>query len=118
MTSTVHTIDAKGRTLGRVASEAAFTLLGKGRAATARKNIIAPVAVRITNAGAIAIPEKKLTQKTYHRHSGYPGSDRAVMLKEVIEKKGKSEALREAVKGMLPGNKLRDKRLKNLTIEE
>jgi large subunit ribosomal protein L13 len=55
---------------------------------------------------------------TYHSHSGYPGSDRADMLKDVIAKKGYGEAVKRAVKGMLPGNTLRDKRMKNLTVEE
>lgn len=116
MKNTEHTIDAKGQSLGRVASEAAKLLLGKNTT-TVKKNAIADVMVRIINASGLVILDKKMTQKTYHSHSGYPGSDRALMLKDLIAKKGHEEALKRAVKGMLPGNTLRDKRMKNLVIE-
>ena len=114
--NTEHTIDAKGKALGRVASEAAKILLGKNTT-TVKKNAVADVTVRIVNASGLEIAEKKLTQKTYHSHSGYPGSDRAHKLKDIITKKGHEEALKRAVKGMIPGNTLRDKRMKNLVIE-
>ena len=112
-----HKIDAKGRSLGRVASEVATLLLGKNSAAV-KKNAVAEVSVHVVNASGLVITDKKKVQMTYHSHSGYPGSDRADMLKDVITKKGYGEAIRRAVKGMLPGNTLRDKRMKNLTIEE
>jgi large subunit ribosomal protein L13 len=112
-----HTIDASGKSLGRVASEAAKILLGKDTT-TVKKNAVADVTVRITNASALKIAEKKMTQKTYHSHSGYPGSDRQRMLKDIVSLKGYGEALKRAVKGMLPGNTLRDKRMKHLVVEE
>ena len=112
-----HTIDAKGKALGRVASEAARVLLGKDSAAV-RKNVVAGVTVRVINASGLNLTDKKKVQMTYHSHSGYPGSDRADMLKDVIAKKGYGEAVKRAVKGMLPGNTLRDKRMKNLIVEE
>ena len=114
--NTEHTIDAKGQSLGRVASEAAKILLGKNTT-TVKKNAVALVTVRIINASGLEIADKKMTQKTYHSHSGYPGSDRAHKLKDIIAKKGHEEALKRAVKGMIPGNTLRDKRMKNLVIE-
>lgn len=112
-----HTIDAKGKSLGRVASEAATILLGK-TTADVKKNAVADVTVRVQNASGLVISDKKKVQMTYHSHSGYPGSDRADMLKDIIIKKGYGEAVRRAVKGMLPGNTLRDKRMKNLIVEE
>ncbi len=112
-----HTIDAKGKALGRVASEAARVLLGKD-SPSVKKNAVAEVKVRVTNASGLSITDKKKVQMTYHRHSGYPGSDRADMLKDIIAKKGFGEAVKRAVKGMLPPNTLRDKRMKNLIVEE
>ena len=112
-----HVIDATGKSLGRVASEAAKILLAKD-STSVKKNAVANVMVRITNAKGLIISDKKMTQMTYHSHSGYPGSDRALTLKHIVEKKGYSEALKRAVTGMLPGNTLRDRRLKHLIIEE
>ncbi len=112
-----HTIDAKGKSLGRVATEVAVILLGKNTASV-KKNAVAEVTVRVINASGLVIADKKMVQMTYHSHSGYPGSDRADKLKDVIAKKGYGEAVKRAVKGMLPGNTLRDKRMKNLTVEE
>jgi large subunit ribosomal protein L13 len=112
-----YTIDAKGKALGRVASEAASVLLAKNTTSGA-KNVVANVIVRVTNASGLAISEKKMLQKTYHSHSGYLGSDRALTLRHIIDKKGHKEALTRAVKGMLPTNTLRDKRLKHLIIED
>jgi large subunit ribosomal protein L13 len=112
-----HTIDATGKALGRVASEAAKILLGKNTS-TVKKNAVAETSVHIVNASKLNLTDKKKVQMTYHSHSGYPGSDRALKLKDLITKKGYSEALKRAVKGMLPGNTLRDTRMKNLTIDE
>lgn len=111
-----HIIDATGRTLGRVASDAAKVLLAKNTT-TVKKNVVSPMNVRVKNVAALNISEKKLIQKTYHSHSGYPGSDRALSLAHIIKTKGHGEALRRAVKGMLPPNTLREKRLKHLIIE-
>ena len=112
-----HVIDAKGRTLGRVASEVATILLGKNTT-TVAKNVVANVTVRVKNASALSIADKKMKQKTYHSHSGYLGNARSLTLRHIIEKKGHGEALTRAVKGMLPTNTLRDKRLKHLIIED
>lgn len=116
--STRYTIDAAGKTIGRIATEAAVLLMGKDVPADYKKNSVRTVSVSIVNAAKISIQPKKLIQKTYHSHSGYPGSDRATPLQDIIAKKGHEEALRRAIKGMLPGNTLRDKRLKNLHIEK
>lgn len=112
-----HIIDATGKSLGRVASEAAKVLLAKN-ATNVKKNVVANVVVRVQHASALTITDKKRLQKTYHSHSGYPGSDRALTLAYVIATKGYGAALLRAVKGMLPSNTLREKRLKHLIIEE
>lgn len=110
-----YTIDASGRTLGRVASEAAQALLGK-KSAQYVKNFVLPVTVTIENAGKIVVSEKKALQKEYTRYTGYPGGLRIRTLGELIEKKGIDEALRMAVDGMIPRNRLRKERMKRLTI--
>ena len=74
-----HIIDATGKKLGRVASEAAKILLGKDTT-TMKKNAVLNVTVRVKNSSALDITEKKKTEKTYHSHSGYLGSDRALSL--------------------------------------
>ncbi len=112
-----YIINAAGRTLGRVASEAAKVLLAKN-ATNVKKNAVAKVVVRVTHTSQLIVNDKKLRQKTYHSHSGYPGSDRALSLAHVIATKGHKDALMRAVKGMLPTNTLREKRMKHLIIEE
>ena len=67
-----YTIDAAGKKLGRVASEAAIYLLGKNRVDFAR-NTVAGNAVEIINTSKADINENKLLRKKYVRYSGYPG---------------------------------------------
>jgi large subunit ribosomal protein L13 len=112
-----YVIDAKNRTIGRVASEAAMALMGKKRTDFA-KNVVAPVTVTITNAAKTAIPESKLKAKEYQRYSGYPGGLKTATLEEVIAKKGYTMVYRTAIKGMLPKNKLQDRMLKNLKVTD
>ncbi|MEA2702036.1 MAG: large subunit ribosomal protein [Candidatus Parcubacteria bacterium] len=110
-----YTVDAKGRPLGRVASEAASALLGK-KSVQYVKNFVLPVEVTITNAGSLVIGEKKLLQKEYVHYTGYPGGLRTTTLKMLKDKKGIEEVVRRAVDGMIPRNKLRKDRMKRLTI--
>ena len=110
-----YTIDAKGRPLGRVASEAASALLGK-KSPHYVKNLVLPVEVTITNAAALSIGEKKLLQKEYTHYTGYPGGLRTTTLQMLKDKKGIEEVIRKAVDGMIPRNKLRKERMKRLTI--
>ena len=115
---TVVTIDATGRSIGRVATEAAEVLRGKNTADFS-KNRIAGAPVHITNASQVNISsQRKMLGKVYVRYSGYPGGQKKETLKEVAEKKGYSEAVRRAIYGMLPGNKLRPRIMKRLTISE
>lgn len=112
-----YTIDATNKKLGRVASEAAKILIGKDKTSFAR-NIVVDVTVVVTNTSKADIPEKKLEQKTYNHYSGYPGGLKTESMTTIISKKGYSEIFRKAIYGMLPTNKLRAKRIKNLRITE
>ena len=111
-----YTIDAAGKSLGRVASEAAKALMGK-TAADYTPHIRSNVNVVISNASKLRITEKKRLQKIYTR-SGYPGGLKKESLSSLIGRRGASDALRKAVKGMLPRNTMLVARLKNLQISE
>ena len=117
MTMTIYTIDATGRSLGRVASEAASKLLGK-ETGTYQKHLVSEVRVEIVNAAKLKTTPKKMRQETYRRYSGYPGGLKFSTLGELVTKKGWPEALRIAIKGMLPKNKLQDERMQRLIIHQ
>ncbi len=110
-----YTIDATGRTLGRVASEAAQALLGK-KSPQYVKNFVLPVHVTITNASKLSISEKREAQTTYIRYTGFPGGLRSQTMSELKAKKGIEEVVRTTVDGMIPRNKLRKERMKRLSI--
>ncbi|KKU49983.1 MAG: hypothetical protein A3F53_00800 [Candidatus Zambryskibacteria bacterium RIFCSPHIGHO2_12_FULL_48_10] len=112
-----HTIDAKGKVPGRIATQVAVILMGKNRTDFAR-NKIPDVEVEVTSAGGMVLNQKKLTDKKYARHSLYPGGLTLESMAHVVEKKGAKEVLRRAVYGMLPKNKLRPRMMKNLKIHE
>jgi large subunit ribosomal protein L13 len=117
MEKTVYTIDASGRTLGRVASDAAHALLGK-RSAHFVKNEVLPIEVVITNAKKLSLTAKRIAGGSYKRYTGYPGGQRIMSMKEMLEKKGIQEVLRKTVDGMIPRNKLRKERMMRLTIQD
>ena len=110
-----YEIDAQNKRLGRLASEVATILMGKNRADFAR-NTVADAKVKIVNAGKIFVTNKKMDNKIYKNYSGYPGGLKEASMRKVVAVKGMKEALRIAVKGMLPINKLRPRMMKNLTI--
>ena len=112
-----YTINAEGKKIGRVASEAAKILMGK-QSADYASNKVADVFVEITNTSKADISEKKKEEKSYARYSGYPGGLKFPTMAKIISKKGTSEIFRIAVKGMLPKNKLTPTILKNLKITE
>ena len=111
------TIDAQDKSLGRVASAAANALLGK-HAVTFAKNIVADVQVEVVNASLVRISGDKERQKLYIRYSGYPGGQKKESYKQLTTRKGQKEAIRKAVLGMLPKNKLQARRIKLLTIKD
>lgn len=110
-----HVIDATNRALGRVASEAAYHLLGKHSPKITHHQAF-PITVEVQNASKLMLPRKKLRGKIYQSYTGYPSGRREKTLEQVIEKHGYAEVVRRAVKGMLPHNKLQGPRLKNLSI--
>ena len=113
--ATTYTIDATDRTIGRVASEAAHALLGK-RSVHFAKNQALPMRVVIENASKLHLTERRVKGKVYTRYTGYPGGLREVRMDEMITKKGIEEVVRKTVDGMLPRNKLRTPRMKNLIV--
>lgn len=116
-TEKTYTIDAAGKTIGRVASQAAKALMGKTRA-DYTPNIRSDVRVTITNASKLFTTEKKRTGKIYTTYSGYPGGLKKESLGHLGERKGQGEALRRAVRKMLPRNTMLTARLKNLIVTE
>jgi large subunit ribosomal protein L13 len=112
-----YTIDAGGRTLGRVASEAAKALMGKTRA-DYTPNIDSAVKVTVVNASKLFSREKKRTNKTYTTYSGYPGGLKSETWSHLAARKGNAEVIRRAISRMLPRNTMKVARMKNLTITE
>lgn len=117
MTTPIHTIDASGRSLGRVASEAAALLNAKDSIHFV-KNRVADVTVKVINAAKVRVSGNKLKENVHKSYSGYPGGLKEMPLVYVVEKKGYTELIKHAVLGMLPKNKLQDVRIKNLVVEE
>lgn len=111
------TIDASGKSIGRIATRAAHVLLGKDRTDFA-KNVTAPVTVVVENMRRAIVTGSKETQKKHKRYSGYPGGLKEESLQLVISKKGYGEVLRKAVERMIPRNRLRKNRMKNLIIND
>lgn len=112
-----YTIDAAGKKLGRVATEAASLLMGK-KLATFEKNTVAEVSVHVKNASQISLDRKKVGQTEFRHHSGYRGGLYATSMEQFIKEKGYPELMRKTVYGMLPTNKLRSKMIKNLVVTE
>ncbi|SRR3989344_2517246 len=111
------TIDAKGRSIGRVSSEAASILRGKFNTDFERQ-VLPRVKVRIINAKSSRLNPGKFRSKKYTRYTGYPGGFKKETPEDVITKKGYTELFRRAVYGMLPTNKLRARLIKNLEVIE
>jgi len=105
-------LDAKEYSLGRLATKVVLLLMGKD-SPSFRPHLPGTKIVQIQNIGDVKITGKKMTSKIYYHHSGYPGGLKKTSLEKVF-KKNPEEVLRRAVYGMLPKNKLRDKRIKRL----
>jgi large subunit ribosomal protein L13 len=97
-------VDADGKILGRLASEVANLLRGKNKPQYADFLDMGDFVV-VVNAEKIRVTGKKLEQKRYYSHSGYPGGIKEISLKDLKERKPE-EVIRKAVWGMLPKNKL------------
>lgn len=103
--------------LGRLASRIAVLLMGKHKPTFDPSTDCGDYVV-VTNCAALYTTGNKKWRKTYYRHNTRPGSLRAVTMDVLMEKHGGSEVLRKAVSGMLPKNRLRDKRLARLKAFE
>ena len=99
-----YVVDADGRTLGRLATAVADTLRGK-RKPEFTPHVDTGDFVIVVNAEKVRVTGKKLDEKIYYRHSGYPGGLKSRPLRAELERRP-TEVLRHAVKGMLPRNRL------------
>ena len=117
MTKNTYTIDATGKTLGRVASAAAKMLIGKGEADFER-HLLPEVKVTVTNAGKMKIMQKKMQQTVYDWYTGYPGGRREETMAGLAKRKGFAAILEKTIEGMLPKNKLKAAIMKQLTVTE
>ncbi len=111
-----YKINAKGQTLGRLASKVAKILMGKDNP-DYKPNTVANVKIVLEAVNELSFSDKKLSQKEYQRYSGYPGGRKVFNMSHVIAQHGAEEVLRKAVYGMLPANKLRKQMMKNLIIK-
>lgn len=114
---TTYAIDATGKSIGRVATEAAKALMGK-TSPQYTPNIASEVHVTVSNAAKLHITEKKRLQKKYTDYSGHPGGLKIQSLSQMIARKGHGSSIRRAVERMLPRNTLRNGRLKRLIIKD
>lgn len=109
-----YVVDAASAPLGRVATEIATLLTGKGKPMFT-KHIDCGDYVVVTNANDIQVTGDKKQKKIYYRHSGFPGGIKQRTLQEQLDRDA-TEVLVHAVRGMLPVNKLRDARLARLKV--
>lgn len=106
--------DATDKILGRLATQVAMELMGKTSAAY-QPHIDAGANVVVENVGKLKVTGRKMTQKIYYRHSGYPGGIHAKSMQDMWNK-NPAEVLRAAVSRMLPKNRHRKNRLMRLKI--
>lgn len=109
-----HVVDARGQTLGRLATQVATLLRGK------HKPIYTPHVdcgdyVIVVNAEKIHVTGNKMNQKIYYRHSGYPGGLKQVTLRDQLQK-FPDRVVEQAVRGMLPKNRLGRRMFKKLKV--
>ena len=109
-----HHYDAEGQILGRLAVEIAKKLMGKEKV-TFTPHVDGGDYVVVTNVEKLVVTGKKLNDKVYYNHSGFPGGIRARKLGEILAKKPE-ELLMLAVKRMLPKNKLGRQQLTRLRV--
>ncbi len=109
-----YVVDASGKVLGRLASKIAVVLMGKHKP-TYTPHVDTGDYVIVVNADKVVLTGKKLDQKKYYRHSGYPGGLKELTARQMFEKHPE-KVVYLAVKRMLPKNKLGRKMLKKLKV--
>ena len=109
-----HLIDCEGQTLGRVATQIAGFLIGKGKV-TYTPHMDAGDFVVVINTKGIKLTGNKLLDKTYKRHSGHPGGFREESAGRLLARDSR-KIIEHAVTGMLPKNKLQEPRLRRMKV--
>jgi len=107
-------VDAKGQTLGRLATQLSVILKGKHKVDFA-PHVDNGDYIIVTNADKFAVTGKKMTDKIYYRHTGYLWGLKETSMEDLLAKKP-TRALELAISGMLPKNKLRQKMLARLKL--
>lgn len=109
-----YVVDAEGKTLGRLSSEIAKILRGKHKAIYT-PHVDTGDFVIVINAEKFKVTGKKMDQKMYRWHTGYPGGLKERTLSEMLDRRPEA-ILYQAVKGMMPKNSLGNKMLKKLKV--
>lgn len=109
-----HVVDATGQSLGRLASQVARLLMGKHKP-TYSPHLDVGDYVVVVNAEKVRVTGKKLTDKTYYRHSGYMGGLKKTTLREMLQRRP-TRVVELAVRGMLPHNRLGRKLYRHLKV--
>jgi large subunit ribosomal protein L13 len=109
-----HVFDAEGKTLGRLATEAAVLLKGKHKP-TYTTNLDVGDYVIVINAEKVVVTGNKAEQKMYYRHSNYPGGLKSANYNRMMEKHP-TRIIEHAIKGMLPHNRLGAAMFKKLKV--
>lgn len=109
-----HLVDLANQTLGRISTQIAALLMGKGKPSFSFHRDDGDYVVAI-NAQSIQVTGRKLRQKHYYSYSGYPGGLKDLTLDQLLRRDPR-QIIIHSVKGMLPKNKLRDLRLTRLKV--
>jgi large subunit ribosomal protein L13 len=109
-----HLFDAEDQVLGRLATRIADTLMGKSKTNFVRHLDIGDHVV-VINASKVLVTGKKMQQKLYHRHSGYPGGMKITTYDQLLHSRPE-QIIIHAVSGMLPKNKLQARLLRHLHV--
>jgi large subunit ribosomal protein L13 len=109
-----YIVDAEGQTLGRLASQVAAVLRGKHKPQFSPAVDVGDYVI-VLNAEKVRVTGRKMEQKKYYRHSGYPGGLREITLAEQLQRHP-TRVVRTAVRGMLPRTRLGRKQFKKLKV--
>jgi len=109
-----HVIDAKDRVLGRLATEVARLLMGKHKPMFSRNLDVGDYVV-VINADKVRVTGNKAEQKTYYRHSGYPGGLKSVNYEKLMQT-NPTRVVEQAVRGMIPHTRLGASMMKKLKV--
>lgn len=107
-------VDAEGQTLGRLATRVAHVLRGKHKPRYSPSVDVGDYVI-VLNADKVHVTGRKLDQKIYYRHSGYPGNLKRIPLRTALERHPE-RVFEHAVRGMLPKNRLGRKMIKKLKV--